>query len=172
MLTQERLKNLLNYDPLTGIFTWKVTKANKPIGSIAGSGNNYITIQIDNKRYRAHRLAFLYMLGRLPKDEVDHIDRNPLNNAWNNLREVSHAENQLNKSNNINKRSGFTYITGRSSTHRWVVRLGKKYNEKYLGAYGTIEEAATILENALLEIKDEPALERFYKQLKEHKNFT
>ena len=106
MITQTRLKELLNYDPISGIFTWKTSRGGRKPGSIAGTKcihKGYITIQIDGTLYRAHRLAFLYMIGRLPEDQVDHIDRCKDNNAWSNLRECTQAENQLNKYNNLKK---------------------------------------------------------------------
>ena len=76
-LTQERLKELLHYDPETGYFTWKISPNNAvKVGSVAGTSmNNYIRIIIDHKAYLAHRLAFLYMEGYFPEHEVDHINR-------------------------------------------------------------------------------------------------
>lgn len=169
MITQTRLKELLNYDPITGIFTWKISRGGRNPGSIAGSRDtlrDYITIQIDGTLYRAHRLAFLYMLGRLPEDQVDHIDRCRYNNAWNNLRECTQAENQLNKYNNLKKRSGFTYIRARSNTQTWNVMIMK---DKWIGSFKTLDAAIKALELALIETKDKKAITRFYKQLDEYK---
>jgi len=77
MITQARLKELLNYDPETGIFT-RLTygKGNFYIGSVAGgrTKNRYIAINLDKKIYLAHRLAHLYMTGEWPKDQIDHIN--------------------------------------------------------------------------------------------------
>ena len=77
-MNQTRLKELLHYDPFTGIFTWKVTRTGsaKP-GTVAGYIKNegYICIKIDSRSYMAHRLAFLYMLGRWPKGDVLHSTR-------------------------------------------------------------------------------------------------
>ncbi|UGO56005.1 putative HNH endonuclease [Escherichia phage JLBYU40] len=100
MITQDRLKELLDYDPLTGVFRWKVSRGRVSKGSIAGTevwvSDNYIRleIRIDGKRYKAHQLAFLYVYGYIP-EEIDHKDRNPLNNAIDNLLDSSKSRNQL-----------------------------------------------------------------------------
>ena len=80
MLTQERLKQLLYYNPVTGIFTWRKNRTftalkNTEAGRIASDKYTYYRIiYIDNKPYKAHRLAFLYVNGCFPKDQIDHID--------------------------------------------------------------------------------------------------
>lgn len=89
-LTQKRLKKLLYYNPDTGIFTWKINSRRSlkdaPAGNLHPSG--YIRIGIDSKEYRAHRLAFLYMEGYIPENDVDHINRVRDDNRWKNLREL------------------------------------------------------------------------------------
>ena len=114
-LTRERLNKLLHYNPDTGNWTWKVRLSNAapPVGSCAGTvseqgGRNNKThlilrIKIDGKNHLAHRLAFLYMLGRWPIGEVDHKNRDATDCRWNNLREgASRSQQGANKS----KRSG------------------------------------------------------------------
>jgi hypothetical protein len=106
-LTQEKLKGLLNYNPDTGIFTWKVATNNRiRVGEVAGSidANRYRRIRIEGVKYLEHRLAFLYMLGTVP-DNVDHIDQDRSNNKWPNLRVCSLSENQHNRAININSTS-------------------------------------------------------------------
>ena len=77
MLTQERLKELLHYCPDTGIFTWIKPKQTTRVGDECGFINDpgYRGIGIDSRPYKSHRLAFLYMLGRLPNKQVDHINQ-------------------------------------------------------------------------------------------------
>ena len=100
MLTQKRLKELLYYNPENGIFTWKVcpnTNNRVKIGDIAGGiDEGYVRIRIDSKIYRAQRLSFLYMTGKFPKKEVDHINGLRDDNRWKNLRDVSKSVNQQN----------------------------------------------------------------------------
>ena len=101
MLTQERLKQLLNYDPETGIFTRIISVSSNALkGDIAGwiNGHGYRQLSIDYKKYDCHRLAFLYMLGKLPNEEVDHINHIRSDNRWINLREVTRHENKKNLS--------------------------------------------------------------------------
>jgi hypothetical protein len=112
MLTQERLKELLFYDPDTGIFTWRVNRGRGPggctlggklKGKVAGSlhPDNRIFIHIDRRMYGAHRLAFLYVYGRWPEPEVDHIDRDMSNNRISNLREATRRQQNGNRRANI-----------------------------------------------------------------------
>jgi hypothetical protein len=99
MITQIELKELLSYDPETGIFKWLPRPRSSRIKYEAGHKmtNGYITIRIKNKQYLAHRLAFLYMTGKFPDKCVDHIDRVRDNNRWDNLREVTPQENSFNR---------------------------------------------------------------------------
>lgn len=125
-LTQERLKELLDYDPETGVFTRKkgVKGANK--GDIAGCLNKsvgYWMIGIDKENYRAHRLAFLFMEGYLPENQIDHIDRNRINNKWNNLREVSQSCNARNSNVASNNKSGVKGVCWDSSRKKWRVEI-------------------------------------------------
>src|ERR1700730_6426271 len=101
MLTQERLKELLSYDPETGIFRWIAKSSpfsNILIGDIAGSplAHGYLQIKIDGEQYLQHRLAFLYMLGRLPKGEGEHANLDKADNRWCNLREATRSLNHGN----------------------------------------------------------------------------
>jgi hypothetical protein len=100
MLTQERLKEVLHYDPDTGIWIWLVSDTHRVrVGDRAGGikETGYRTIGIDGKRYRSARLAVLYMTGKWPKEKVDHENLNKADDSWNNLREATHGENQRNK---------------------------------------------------------------------------
>ena len=112
-LTQARLKEVLHYDPLTGLFTWRVTKGNITAGTVAGCPANsegYWRITIDSVKYYAHRLAFLYMLGRWPFEQADHYpDPTTSNNRWANLRDATHGQNTANTHGE--SKTGFKGVT-------------------------------------------------------------
>lgn len=102
-LTAERLRQLLHYEPSTGKFTRLVAHPRNRtlcVGTEAGSFNKArgrFCISVDDTSYLAHRLAWLYMTGNWPKHQIDHIDTNPANNRWDNLRDVTGSVNQQNK---------------------------------------------------------------------------
>ena len=139
MLTQERLKYLLNYDPETGNWTWRnpANHNSRLKGRSAGNVRNdgYRIIRIDTVPYYAHRLAFLYMTGLMPKEEVDHIDRDPFNNAWSNLREATSSQNKYNR----------RYTNG---VYRGVYPCGSRWQVQveglYLGLFDTLDEAISV----------------------------
>jgi len=123
MLTQERLKELLCYNPLSGAWAWvspnpnyRNGKAGEPAGG--PDENGYLRIRVDGKRYRAGRLAFLYMLGYLPAEMVDHWDRDSSNDRWENLREATNSQNQANVSARAHNKSGLKGVD-------FVARIGK-----------------------------------------------
>lgn len=98
-LTQERLRDVLDYHPETGEFVWRVALSNKaPVGSVAGTHTKRgcIAIGIDRRQYKAHHLAWFWMTGTWPSQEVDHRDTDPTNNRWRNLRDVSRQVNSEN----------------------------------------------------------------------------
>lgn len=110
MLTQERLKELFEYRPETGEFIRKVSRGRGKAGSVAGTSDKdgYIIIGIDRERYKAHRLAFLYMDGKIP-EEVDHKNRITWDNRWDNLRDTTSSENNKNRTTYSN--SGYLGVS-------------------------------------------------------------
>ena len=143
-ITQEVLKEHLNYCPITGIFTWRKSEAVfVKEGDIAGCKDNkgYIIITLYNKNYKAHRLAFLYMDGFMPEldYDIDHADRNPSNNVWDNLRLATKTENRRNMAST----RGNTGIKGvhklkGSEKYRANIRFNSK---TVVRTFNTLEEA-------------------------------
>jgi len=113
VITQKRLKEILNYEPESGIFTWLTNSPRGRIGEQAGSvgDRNYVWIRINRHPYRAHRLAWLYIHGKFPSMQIDHIDGDPTNNKINNLREVDHKDNQRNAKLRYDNNTGVTGVT-------------------------------------------------------------
>lgn len=146
-LTQQRLKELLSYDPVTGIFIRKISRqGHAKTGQKAGTPTpmGYIAIGVDGKRYMAHRLAWLYMEGYIPDSSVglDHIDRVKNNNKFNNLRMVSQSCNLKNASLSSKNTSGIKGVSWSKSKGKWESYIKVNYKRKYLGRYDELIDAA------------------------------
>jgi len=151
MITQDRLKELLHYCPETGVFTWKSDKGTACKGSEAGCvrlfrrcGKSYRQISVHNRCYQAHRLAFLYMTGEFPEDQVDHIDGNGLNNIWTNLRPVTCGENHKNTRKNVRNISGVTGVAWAKARRKWYAYISVDSCNKHLGYFHDKEEAIAV----------------------------
>lgn len=144
-LTQERLKELLHYDPETGHFTWRVSSGRVAAGAVAGSfdGCGYRVISVERKLHRAHRLAFLYMTGSFPPDCVDHVNRDRANNQWANLRPATRRENQGNTGLQSNNTSGYRGVSWHKKAGKWRAEGACGGHVKYLGLFASLEEAAS-----------------------------
>jgi hypothetical protein len=147
-LTQERLKELLRYDPETGVWVWRISP--RKTGDIAGSlyKGGYLRIRIDGRDYRCHRLAFLYMLGRWPESHVDHRDTNPANNAWSNLREATRSQNLCNRGTPKNNTSGFKGVSKNKRIGRWQAIISAGGSQYHLGYYDNPKEASEAYQRA------------------------
>ena len=145
MITQQRLKELLSYDPETGLFiNLTQRRPQAKIGSVAGCKNNngYIRIMIDGKSYLAHRLSWLYSYGDFPEKELDHINEIKDDNRINNLRLATHKENGQNVSSpGINNNSGFRGVCWHKRDKKWRAQIKLNGKIKYLGSFNTSEEA-------------------------------
>jgi hypothetical protein len=156
MLTQKRLKELLKYDPETGIFTWlkrapetfKTTRAASIwnahfAGEPAGlSGSKYYSrICVDGKKLLAHRLAFLYMGGRFPISDVDHISGDKRDNRWRNLREATRAENQRNTKLRTDNKSGVHGVSYLTKKGRWRATIYNNSKQIFIGEFDNFDDA-------------------------------
>lgn len=144
-MTQERLKELLHYDPETGIFIWRVSRGGKVIaGSTAGlvQRNGYVYIRVDRRRYLAHRLAWLYIHGKFPSDQIDHINRVRTDNRISNLRAATNAENTQNRSKRSDNTSGVIGVYWDNKRQKWRAQIRLNGHNIFLGSYQTVEEAA------------------------------
>ena len=146
MLTQERLKELLHYDPETGLFTWRVSRrGHVRTGNIAGckSGpNGYRVLKVDGVVYLEHRLAWFYMTGEFPASDIDHFDGDKVNNRFGNLRLVSRKQNLENQKLHRDNGTGYRGVTLDKRTGRYVARIIHYGRGFHIGVYDTALEAA------------------------------
>jgi len=142
-LTQDYLKSILHYNPDTGVFTYTSTSRNGWNGRTAGSIDyyGYRNLRILGTIYKAHRVAFLYMNGRWPTNDIDHINGTKDDNRWLNIRDVTKSGNLKNQKLNSRNTSRCTGVSWCAQTKKWVVRIkdGKQY--RGLGRYGDFFEA-------------------------------
>jgi len=159
MLTQERLKELLDYDPETGVFTWRVRTSNRVReGSPAGwrrtdlrCGKTYIQIQVDDRTYNAHRLAFLWVEGSFPEKVTDHEDGDGTNNRWSNLKRVNRQQNGRNMRRSSANTSGVTGVYWHKAAQKWEARVKAEDRFIYLGIFVSKDDAIAARKAAELE---------------------
>ena len=152
-LTQSELKELLHYDPDTGVFTWKVQKSHKLPGSLAGSRfkdcrKYYWRIGINGKSHQAHRLAWLYVYGEFPKGVIDHIDHDSLNNRVSNLRDVDMSINLKNAKLYSNNHTGINGVTYCPERRNFKVTMSIDRKCKTVGRYNDFFEACCCRKSA------------------------
>jgi hypothetical protein len=140
-LTRKRLLEVLQYNPDTGVFIWRVSRGTKIAGSIAGNvrPDGYIYIAIDKVLYRQSRLVWLYIYGRWPREHIDHKNRSTSDDRIINLREASRSQNLGNRKRNKNNSTGFKGVSRHGSRFRsYINKDGKRIN---LGAFNTARVA-------------------------------
>lgn len=143
-ITAERLRSVLDYDKETGLFTWKQRISTRVrIGDVAGTTDaaGYVIVTVDGARYRAHRLAWLYMYGTWPEVTIDHKNGGRGRNQADNLREASLSENQQNRALNRNNKSGFLGVSWQENAAKWKAAIGLRGKKIYLGLFDSAEQA-------------------------------
>ena len=152
-LTQEYLKERLVYDKDTGIFTNKKSISHAMKGEKAGyefivNGKKYLRIQIQNKLYLVHRLAWLYVFGALPPDQIDHINGNGIDNRIINLRCVNNSENCKNRRLPRNSTSGCIGVCWHKLTDKWQSNIKIDGKKIHLGIYFNKWDAICVRKSA------------------------
>jgi len=151
-ITQDYLKSRLTYSPEDGAFYWK----RKPVVGKQGAGWNikyvdkragyisisgYELIRIDYLTWRAHRLAWLYVHGRMPASDIDHINHDRSDNRIINLREVTGGDNQKNKSMHKNNTSGTAGVIWNPTNENWMTQIRVNYRTVHIGSYAEKRDA-------------------------------
>jgi len=145
-LTQKRLKELLHYDPETGIWTWRVNRRRVKAGDKAGciDTRGYRLIRINNVLYKSSRLVWLYTKGYWPLGEIDHINKATHDDRKSNLRCVTRLENMRNKSVQFKNLSGVTGVTLMANKNKWRVSISVKGNRRCVTNIKILKEAVKI----------------------------
>lgn len=145
-LTSTEIRRLMTYDPETGVCRWLVNRGTRSLaGNVAGSPHceGYLHCRIYRKQYMLHRLIWLWMTGEWPRNQIDHVNGNRIDNRWANLRDVLPHENNQNRAliSKNNNTSGLIGIYWSTRDKNWRAQLrhkGKLYN---IGRYATVEDA-------------------------------
>lgn len=151
-LTAERLRQVLHYSPETGDFIWLQTYRDVRTGLVAGSKlpaeGGRVRIQVDGRAYKASRLAWLYMTGAWPALLIDHVNRDPTDNRWINLREVTVKQNRENSNPLGWSGSGRVGVTWDPTRRKWAARLCHSGRNRRIGMFKSKEEAISAREKA------------------------
>jgi hypothetical protein len=141
-LTAARLREVLHYDPETGVFTWLKAYQRRLVGQQAGRLNDdgYIRITVDGIEHSAHRLAWLYVHGEWPSVLIDHHNGRRSENRLSNLREADRYINAQNeRSHRKTNVSGFLGV--RFSKGRWRSDITIDGKPTFIGRFDTPEAA-------------------------------
>ena len=160
-LTLDYIDECFDYNSRSGVLTWRKrprshfpTKVGATIfnkiyaGKRAGhlKNNGYRTVCVSGLMIHEHRLIHLWMTGELPKNQIDHIDGNPSNNAWDNLREVDYSDNQKNRKMSINNSSGIMGV--HKDGNKWRAQIGHRGETYCLGSFDNKNDASLAREIA------------------------
>jgi len=143
-MNQAQLKGLFSYDCDTGLFTRKVTMCSTARkGTVPKSINKdgYYQVRIDRKMYVQHRLAWLYVYGKFPDGDIDHVNHTRTDNRIENLRSVSKATNNRNIAKRNNNTSGVNGVWWHKQSKKWCAELKINGVKKYLGLFVNIDDA-------------------------------
>ena len=161
ILTAQRAREVFNYDPLTGAFTWRIDfggrgntkfKAGSEAGTVRSDGRRMLSY--GGRRYYAYRVAWLIVTGEWPVNLIDHKDLNPSNDAWLNLRDATKAINMQNQHEAIGARRGIGLLGAHFSRRRatfskpWCSKIAVDGKAHYLGWFATEQEAHHAYVNA------------------------
>lgn len=145
LLTAEVLRSVLNYDPETGIFTWKIRPAFRTkIGSVAGyqMTKGYWMIGVKGTYYVAHRLAWLYVNGKWPADQIDHINGVKSDNRIVNLRQATNSQNHANAPKRSHNTSGVKGVSWHKKRRRWIASIRVHGKLEHIGEFRELSVAA------------------------------
>jgi hypothetical protein len=139
----EDAKKVLDYNPETGVFVWKVKMGRQSAGALAGTVGHtpYIYIRVNRIPKLAHRVAFAWVHGRWPNGQIDHINGDKRDNRICNLREATSQQNMANSKRRSDNTSGFKGVRKARLPGKWWAYIYMNGKDTYLGTYDTPELA-------------------------------
>ena len=147
-LTQATVRKLLDYEPRTGILRWRRRQGEAAwngrfAGRIAGTlaRDRYWQINISYRLYAAHRLIWLHVYGRWPRDQIDHINHERSDNRLSNLRETTNRGNGQNRTLQVNNSSGVTGVVWSKRSQKWEARITINGRRTYIGKFERFKDA-------------------------------
>jgi len=148
-MTIKLLNKILDYNDISGVFSWKISIGTSKIGKIAGSINSkgYIIIRYKKKAYNAHHLAWLWKYGKMP-EMIDHINHIRSDNRLVNLREADYEINAKNMSIRSDNKSGVIGLAWNDKNKRWVSKITVSGNRINLGSFVKFSDAVDARKNA------------------------
>ncbi len=151
IITAKRLREVLHYDPKTGVWTRLVSTANRvKVGDTAGNVNTsgYLQVVVDCRFYLAHRLAWFYMTGAWPVDQIDHINGIRDDNRFSNLRQATNSQNKANSKRRSDNKSGYKGVHWDERAGRFKAHFRNDGKVIDLGYFDSPDEAHVAYVNA------------------------
>lgn len=159
IITAARLREVLDYDPHTGWFTWRVMigqrcRVGARAGTIRKDRRVRRSINIDGRYYAEQNLAWLYMTGRWPEHEIDHENTDATDNHWENLRPATRVQNNQNTRRRADNTSGFKGVHVHENG-RYYARVQVNGKRLFVGSFETLEEATAAITKRRQELHGE-----------------
>ena len=154
LISHERLLHLVTYDPEMGFFRWNFQVGSHGVkDAIAGGLDNrgYWALRLDGKAYQAHRLAWFYMTGKWPKDQIDHANLRRSDNRLENLRECDNSQNNANRKAQSNNTLGTKGVHFNKSLKKFRAQIKVRGKRIHIGLFDSLEQAATAYSEAAAE---------------------
>ena len=152
-LTADEVRHLLDYEPATGVFRWRVSTSKRvKVGDVAGCvvANGYRKIRINKRLWLEHRLVWLHQCGAEPSAELDHINGDRADNRLINLRVADRTSNARNCRGHKDSRSGRKGVHWDTTGKKWGARICVDRKQIYLGNFETVEQAAAAYDAAAM----------------------
>lgn len=145
-LTGTMIERRLCYDPITGRFISNISSSPSrqkggPVGNINDQG--YLNISMEGRLFRAHRLAWVWMTGNWPKEDIDHINGDRLDNRFVNLREATRSQNLMNSGLKARNKTGHIGVNFDKDRNKFVAQIKVNKKQKHLGRYSKLEDAVS-----------------------------